>query len=619
MNKIRLLYIEDDPVDARAFLRKVREESLPYEVTLAKTLAEARTLLLGEHDFDLILTDYHLPDGKGSDLFEEIVDIPFVLLTGTLEEQLALRTLARGADDYLVKDTERCYLGTIAVTVEKTLMRKQIRQRERLLTQQLLESEARFRLLVESVRDYAIFMLTPEGLVASWNLGAERIYGWKAGEIVGTHFSKFFLPEAVAAGEPQLELESAAREGRFQKEYRRVRKDGSIFWANVDLSVVKDQEGHLSGFSKVTRDITERKQTEEAEQALRQSEQRFAAFMRNGPGVAFMKDLEGKFVFVSEQCEKLFHKKPSELLGTTVADHFPPETAAVVREADRKVIESGLSLQTVYDLAYGNGIMHCLVHRFPITDQTGRIVLVGGYTIDITERIQAEKKLEAALKNEALLKREIHHRVKNNLQIVISLLHLQSLKVADPSTREILRECQSRTRSIALVYALLSSSEDLGKIEFGRYARQLTRDLIAAYNLSAERINLLIHAEEIFMDVDTALPCGLILTELVSNSLKYAFPNKRKGEIEIKVQRTVDGILELTVRDNGIGPPKDFNAEIATTLGFKLLHDLVRQLDGTLKFQFYGGMSVTVAFPQEPRVVRPYYSPEEPQAVVEKR
>ena len=263
-----ILFLEDDDVDRQAFLRMVRENLLPYQITVATTLAEGRDHL-ARSKFDLIIADYHLPDGHSTELFEEVRDTPFILLTGTLEESLALRTLERGADDYFPKTPDQQHLKALPFTIEKTLHRKSIRERERRLTRQLLESEERFRLLVESVHDYAIYMIDREGLITTWNLGAERIKGWKAEEILGRNYSALFTPEDAAAGKPQREMEVAAREGQYQGHGRRMRKDGSIFWADVTLTAIRDDAGKLIGFGKIIRDITERQR---AEEALRESE-----------------------------------------------------------------------------------------------------------------------------------------------------------------------------------------------------------------------------------------------------------------------------------------------------------------------------------------------------------
>lgn len=165
-------------------------------------------------------------------------------------------------------------------------------------TAQLRSSEERFRLLVEGTRDYAIFLLDPEGRVASWNPGAERIKGYKAQEIIAQHFSRFYPQDAIDRGWPKHELEVARKEGRFEDEGWRVRKDGSQFWANVVITALRDESGNLRGFSKITRDLTERKQAEEnarhlaeeqaarkaaekAERQLRASEERLRLFVEH--------------------------------------------------------------------------------------------------------------------------------------------------------------------------------------------------------------------------------------------------------------------------------------------------------------------------------------------------
>lgn len=262
----RILYVEDDEADRSAFERMVRLERLNYSVTLAATLREARAYLeTGE--FDVIVTDYHLPDGQGSELCDEVPDTPFVLVTGTLEEQLAIRTLERGADDYLVKTPDILHLRALPHTIEKTLIRHRLREFESRLVEALRESEERFRLLVEGVVDYAIIMLDPDGIVVSWNSGAERITGYAAQEIIGRNNDIFFSAHARNRGDPQRILERAVAEGTCRDEDWRVRKNGDRFIAEVTSTPLRGALGELRGFAKVMRDVTERKQAEEQSQA----------------------------------------------------------------------------------------------------------------------------------------------------------------------------------------------------------------------------------------------------------------------------------------------------------------------------------------------------------------
>lgn len=227
--------------------------------------------------------------------------------------------------------------------------------------------------------------------------------------------------------------------------------------------------------------------------------------------------------------------------------------------------------------------------------------------IDITQRKQAERKVEEALNKEVVLRREIHHRVKNNLQVIISLLYLQSSKMKDPNALSVLRESQVRVRSIALIHEMLYKREDLSSISFNDYVRQLASDLFVAYRIDQQNITLKIGPGEVFFGLDLAIPCGIIVTELMTNALKYAFPQGGKGEIEISLQPIADkgsadnGSLALNVRDNGVGLPKDLDVQRAQTLGLNLVHDLTRQLGGSVEFREdirEPGTEVRVVFPQ---------------------
>lgn len=182
--------------------------------------------------------------------------------------------------------------------------------------------EGRFRLLVESVRDYAVFMLDPRGHVLTWNTGAERIKGYRADEIIGRHFSEFYPPEPRACGFPDRELEVAARAGSFEDEGWRVRKDGSLFWANVVITAMRDASGQLVGFAKVTRDLTQRRDREEA---LRQSEERFRMLVEAVAGYAiFMLDVDGKVVTWNAGAQRLKGYSAAEILGRHFSVFYPP-------------------------------------------------------------------------------------------------------------------------------------------------------------------------------------------------------------------------------------------------------------------------------------------------------
>jgi two-component sensor histidine kinase len=215
---------------------------------------------------------------------------------------------------------------------------------------------------------------------------------------------------------------------------------------------------------------------------------------------------------------------------------------------------------------------------------------------EITERVRKEAQIKASLEEKEALLKEIHHRVKNNLQVISSLLNLQSSLVADPQALEVFQESQHRIRSMALVHEKLYQSESLAQIDFAEYVRTLTTYLFNSYGDRAQHITLDIQAEDVFLGIDTAIPCGLILNELVSNALKHAFPNGQEGKIRVEICVGSEQQSTLTVSDNGVGLPESLDLHNTTSLGLQLVNILVRQLDGTMEIHGQGGAEFKIGF-----------------------
>ena len=214
----------------------------------------------------------------------------------------------------------------------------------------------------------------------------------------------------------------------------------------------------------------------------------------------------------------------------------------------------------------------------------------------IAERKKAENKIAASLKEKEILLKEIHHRVKNNLQVISSLLYLQSKDINDTRASALFKESQSRVRSIALVHEWLYQSENLAQIDFFKYIKNIVNHLIRSYSINQANIKLNLKVKNIKLDIDTAISCGLIITELVTNSLKYAFPDDRKGEVIIRFQSFKDMECELIVGDTGIGFPSDFNLKERKSLGLRLVNELVAQLNGTIDIEVQRGTSFKIKF-----------------------
>jgi len=212
---------------------------------------------------------------------------------------------------------------------------------------------------------------------------------------------------------------------------------------------------------------------------------------------------------------------------------------------------------------------------------------------DATERKRAEEAAEAARQ---MYLKEIHHRIKNNLQIISSLLFLQAMHTPDAKVVEILNESRNRVKSIALIHERLYRSPGMARVEMAAYIEELAAELFRTYGVFQERLGVHIHVDDISLGIDTAIPCGLILNELITNVLKHAFPDGGEGQVTIGLHRLESRAYALSVRDTGVGLPEGIDWQSGTTLGLRLVSDLVRQLDGTLDVTADGGTAFSIVF-----------------------
>jgi two-component sensor histidine kinase len=214
----------------------------------------------------------------------------------------------------------------------------------------------------------------------------------------------------------------------------------------------------------------------------------------------------------------------------------------------------------------------------------------------VAERERAEETFKSSLRQKEVLLREVHHRIKNNLQIISSLLDIQASNVQDPRIHEMFMDVQNRVIAMALIHETLYQSSDLGMVHFDAYVRTLAEQIFRSYNILGDRITLQIQADEVMLDTNQAIPCGLILTELLSNCLKHAFPADRGGEIQIELGLDAAQRVTLIVRDTGIGFPADQDFRHTETLGLQLVYTLTEQLGGTLELERNDGTAFTLTF-----------------------
>jgi PAS domain S-box-containing protein len=306
-------------------------------------------------------------------------------------------------------------------------------------------------------------------------------------------------------------------------------------------------------------------------------------------GVVVLDD-EDRVVDLNPVAQRLSGHTLSQVVGQPMNQLWPDWSSQIEPPRD------GAKVSKEVILGEGDGQRAYDVRISPLVDWRGRLISQVVVLRDITERKRAEDQIKASLREKDVLLKEIHHRVKNNLQVISSLLYLQSRGVEDDQALEMFRDSESRVRSMALVHERLYQSPDLARIDFGEYIRSLANSLFRSYGINTNVIKLKIKVGDVLLGVDTAIPCGLIINELVSNSLKHAFPDGKAGEIRIELRSGDHGKFSLMVSDNGIGLPKYMDFRNTESLGLQLINTLVEQLEGTIELDRSGGTTFKIIF-----------------------
>lgn len=398
-----------------------------------------------------------------------------------------------------------------------------------------------------------------------------------------------------------LEVMDTLRE-KFIAEEAFTDAAGRVRWMQTTKRPIVSPDGTAHQVLGVAADITASKQ---AENALRQSEERFRQIAENIREVFWITEpRDNKLIYISPAYEEVWGRSCSLSDFSRIwRDSIHPEDQARVLEATEKVQEGG-----DYDLEYrivrSDGEVRWVRDRaFPIANVAGEVYRIAGIIDDVTERKQALEQIKTSLHEKEVLLKEIHHRVKNNMQVITSLLSLQSKTIGDGKSLAIFQDSQNRVKSMALIHETLYQSKDLSRIDFAEYLKKLVAHVSRSYRIRPESVKINLNVNEVSLPIDTAVPCGLIINELASNSLKYAFPADAKGEINISFRRADAGYV-LCVSDTGVGLPKDFDPEKGKSLGMKLVRMLTAQLCGEIECRNGVGTTFEVIFPEEKGEIR---------------
>lgn len=430
--------------------------------------------------------------------------------------------------------------------------------------------------------DFACIANT-NGYFETVNQNFEKVLGYSEKELLENQFLSFVHPDDIDSTLSEVaKLKTGALTTQFVNRYRK--KDGSYLWFSWNTTPNTDT-GKLYA---IARDITEQKR---AEEKIRSSEEKYRSVVENAADMIITFDSNYTIQFIN-------HLRPGsptdQVIGKSIFNLIPHEYQERVKQKIKKVFED--KLPQSYELPGqhldGSSAWYS-TNLGPVFsgDEVSGITLI---IRDITDSKKAEEKIQQSLKEKEILLQEVHHRVKNNLQIILSILNLQHAQITDKKTLDLVRDIRSRIKAMSFIHELLYQTDDFSSINFSEYITNITSNLIYSYTQN-QTINLKLDVGTIFLDLDSAIPCGLIINEIVTNALKYAFTDQENGEVSVSLTQKNE-FIQLTIADNGKGLPDKIDYRNTESLGMQLVVTLVQQLGGEIVLDNSNGAKYTITF-----------------------
>ncbi len=473
-----------------------------------------------------------------------------------------------------VRDSEGTLLGFAKVTRDITDQHRATEQ---------------FRLAIEAAPT-GMLMVDSKGTIVLVNAQTEKLFGYGREELIG-HPIEMLVPARFRGRHPGYRSgffgEAQARPMGAGRELFGLHKDGTEVPIEIGLNPLRTPDGDFVLSSVV--DITERKRAVE----------QFRLAIEAAPTGMLMVDLSGKIVLVNMQIESLFGYRREELIGHPV-EILVPERFRAGHPAAR----AGFTISPVarpmgagrdlFGLRKDGTEMPIEIGLNPLRTSDGDFVLSS--VVDITERKRRTSELTAALAEREVLLQEVHHRVKNNLQIISSLINMQLRNLAPGPGGDALLECQTRVQAIGLIHEQLYQSKDYAHVPFADYVRSLAHNVFAVTGSSPSLVTLDLAIEDVALAVDKAIPCGLVLNELITNSLKHGFKDGRRGRVRVELARLDDARCRVSVEDDGVGLPVGMEVAQSGSLGLLLVRTLAEQLEAELEVDGSQGAAFRLTF-----------------------
>ena len=474
---------------------------------------------------------------------------------------------------------------------------------------ELAESEEKYRNIVETTHE-GVLTEDMDGNILYVNQRMCDLFGYEKEEVLNHNIFKFVDVDKRNIFVEVVEKVLNGEKVTFTSEFRR--KDGSILWTLAQASPLYNSQGNQISNLFMHSDITELKKTqkaledshsqlekkvEERTRELAESEEKYRTLFDKDPDYNLLIDVDGVIVEINKALTNLLGLSKNDLVGKNFTELGKMEPGYISFILGKLSLLLDGNVIEPFEIRFkdkNDDIHWGLMHITPILDN-GKITHVLVIATDITGQKIAENEIKTSLMEKKTLLREIHHRVNNNMQIISSLLNLQKEYVREDETRDVLQDSQSRVKSMAMVHEKLYLSGDLSHINFKQYTEKLVSDIFYTYESQMDRIRPIFNLERAELNMETAIPLGLVINELVANSLKFAFPNKEKGSITVEM-KTKNDEYTLIVADDGIGFPADIDFKKTDSLGLQLVNNLVNQLDGEITLDRSHGTKYKIIF-----------------------
>lgn len=583
--KYLILIVEDDAVNAMAAALTI--ENFGYKAVTVNTGEKAVTMVLNTDSIDLILMDIDLGFGiDGPEAARQILEkknIPIVFLTSHSEKEYVDKVKEITRYGYVIKNSGDFVLRS-SIEMAFELYDAHIKIESKMESLRLRESY--LSAIIEN-QPGLVWLKDTEGKFLAVNMAFALTCGKNTPEEVLGLTDLDIWPRELAEKYKTDDAEVMLNKKTLHTE-ESILDRMRTKWFETFKTPILNKAGNVIGTTGFARDITERK---EAEAVIREKNELFSLFMRHSPIYCYIKEVTPTRSFVlqaSENYQDMIGIPGSKMIGKTMEELFPEEFAAKITADDWAVVSSGVVLKLDEEL---NGRSYTSI-KYPIIQ--GDKTLLAGYTIDITERKQAEEKIKSLLAEKEVILKEVHHRIKNNMNTIKSLLNLQAATLQEPLAVGALIDASSRVQSMTVLYDKLYQTELFKNVAFQVYLPTLIQQIIDNYpNSSSVKLETLI--DDFVLDPKILSVLGIIINELVTNIMKYAFAGKSGGIITVTASLK-EKLITLIIEDNGNGIPETVNFENSSGFGLKLVSLLTKQLEGTIRIERVQGTRIVIEF-----------------------